>query len=357
MKNNDIKISIIIPIYNVEKYLFDCLHSIKSQILSEFEVICIDDCSTDSSYEILSSFSKKDKRFLAYKNSKNIGQGATRNKGIELATGQYIGFIDSDDYIDCNYYKLLYEKAQISNADIVGTHTIACRLNGEKEEATWMDKFDYEKDTYTDSDEKIFLVYRNCNTSPCSHIYKKQLLENNISLRFANDLNGEDQYFNVLAFFLSKKISFLTTKIAPYYYRCDVGTNAVPKKNDPKYRKKLFDQLEISKIIMDYAIDNHFTKKSIRQLLSDSIRVNIQRHDSLPKEWQQDYYRNLLTLIGSYVPIENLEDLFNLEKKKEVQEIKGAQEIRKPFPRLFINILTMFIPFKKTRKNIRKKFK
>ena len=98
-QDNTIKISVIVPIYNVSNYLEECLKSISSQTLKEIEVILINDGSTDNSKYICEEFLKKDKRFKLY-NQENIGLGETRNKGIEIAKGEYLSFVDSDDYID-----------------------------------------------------------------------------------------------------------------------------------------------------------------------------------------------------------------------------------------------------------------
>ena len=122
-----IKVSVIIPVYNVELYLRECLDSIVNQTLKEIEIICIDDCSTDNSYSILEEYSKKDVRFRILKNISNIGSGPTRNIGIREAKGQYISFIDSDDYISNNYLNDLYNTAIKYNSDIVNTLNIYTR--------------------------------------------------------------------------------------------------------------------------------------------------------------------------------------------------------------------------------------
>ena len=93
-----IKVSIIVPVYNVENYLEQCLDSILNQSLKEIEVILVNDGSTDRSGAICDDYSKKDKRIKVF-HTKNRGLSAARNKGLELASGEYIGFVDSDDYI------------------------------------------------------------------------------------------------------------------------------------------------------------------------------------------------------------------------------------------------------------------
>ena len=112
------KISIIIPVYNSEKFLSSCLDSILNQSLSEIEIICVDDMSTDNSKHILKQYSLLDDRIKIYSHDKNRGPGAARNTGIKYATGEYLGFIDSDDIPDKNFFKELYQVAIKNNADI-----------------------------------------------------------------------------------------------------------------------------------------------------------------------------------------------------------------------------------------------
>ena len=112
-----IKISVIIPVYNVEKYLRECLDSLINQSFKDFEVICIDDGSTDKSYKILEEYSQKDSRIKVLKQEHN-GAGAARNLGIEIAKGKYIQFLDSDDYFEPNMLEELYNTAEKFGADM-----------------------------------------------------------------------------------------------------------------------------------------------------------------------------------------------------------------------------------------------
>ena len=114
------KVSIIIPIYNTEKYLEQCLDSVKNQTLKDIEIICIDDGSTDNSLNILKEYSSKDNRFVVIKQNKEFPHNA-RNMGLQHATGEYIGFVDSDDWIDLNFFEILYTNAKKQNADIART--------------------------------------------------------------------------------------------------------------------------------------------------------------------------------------------------------------------------------------------
>lgn len=106
-----IKISVIVPVFNAEKYLKMCLNSLVSQTLKNIEIICIDDGSTDNSLAILDKFKSKDNRIKIIK-QKNYGVSMARNNGISEAQGEYIGFVDADDWVDKDFFEKLYNAAQ-----------------------------------------------------------------------------------------------------------------------------------------------------------------------------------------------------------------------------------------------------
>lgn len=118
--SEEIKVSIIIPVYNTEKYLRQCLDSVVNQALKEIEIICVDDGSTDSCRELLEEYAEKDDRFrIIFK--KNGGQTSARKAGLEISRGKYIGYVDSDDWIEPEMYASLYLWAEQYQCDIVAT--------------------------------------------------------------------------------------------------------------------------------------------------------------------------------------------------------------------------------------------
>lgn len=112
-----VKVSVIVPVYNVEKYLARCLDSIVAQTLQEIEIICVNDGSTDNSLSILKEYAKKDKRIVVIC-QENQGLSAARNTGMAAAVSKYLGFVDSDDWIDTEFYEKLYNAAERCGADI-----------------------------------------------------------------------------------------------------------------------------------------------------------------------------------------------------------------------------------------------
>ena len=140
IKNSKIpKVSVIIPVYNTERYLHECLDSVINQTMKEIEIICINDGSTDNSLKILKEYALQDKRIHVINRKTNCGApGLIKNIGIEHATGEYIGFLDSDDWIDNNYFKELYNIATYNAADIASC-TKMIRFNSEQEWSTIYD--------------------------------------------------------------------------------------------------------------------------------------------------------------------------------------------------------------------------
>ena len=115
---NEYKVSVIVPVYNDELYLSNCLESLINQSLKDIEIICINDGSSDNSLSILEDYSDKDDR-ISYYSQANKGPGAARNKGIEKAKGDYIAFVDADDWLDLNALEKLYNQSIKNDSDMV----------------------------------------------------------------------------------------------------------------------------------------------------------------------------------------------------------------------------------------------
>jgi len=124
-----IKVSVIVPVYNVEKYLGECLDSLIGQTLQDIEIIAVNDGSTDDSLQILNEYAAKDGRIKVY-SQQNSGQSAARNRGLSVAAGEYVAFIDADDWVDRDFLEKLYQAAQRENADIAAGTIISCGENG-----------------------------------------------------------------------------------------------------------------------------------------------------------------------------------------------------------------------------------
>ena len=113
------KVSVIIPVYNVEKYLHQCLDSVANQTLKDIEIICVNDCSKDNSLDILNEYAKKDSRIKIINFEENKGPGVARNAALDIAQGEYIMFLDPDDWYELNACETAYNQIVENNNDIV----------------------------------------------------------------------------------------------------------------------------------------------------------------------------------------------------------------------------------------------
>ncbi len=226
------KVSIIVPAYNTEKYIEKCLLSLISQSLREIEIIVVNDGSTDRTLEIIEKFVASDARVKVLTQS-NQKQGAARNRGSELATGEYIGFVDSDDWIDLDYFEKLYNAAKKYDSDIalatnvrIGNGKTKKRLNIEKEEFVQT------------LQEKIDVSNQLRNPCPTNKIYRVKMLRDN-KITWPEGVYCEDKLFTMQAIYYANGL-VTVPNINYYYYRNpDSTVNSVAKKlsdkNDAKY--------------------------------------------------------------------------------------------------------------------------
>ena len=187
------KISVIIPVYNVESYLKECLDSIIHNTYKNLEIICIDDGSTDHSLDILELYSNKDSRIKVI-TQENKGPSSARNAGLENASGDYVSFVDADDFVQWNAYEILAEVAsQKEKWDLIifGGNVVG----NENEYLQYKLNTDYKKYKSTDTDK---LVFHEKSARPFLwlHLIKRSLLESPSKIRFDETMDlGEDQLF------------------------------------------------------------------------------------------------------------------------------------------------------------------
>lgn len=233
------KISIIIPIFNTEMYLEDCLNSVMGQTLEDIEVLLVNDGSTDGSLEIMEQFKAKYPDNIRIFSKENGGQATARNYAIPLCTGEYIGFVDSDDYIEPKMYETMYNKAKETEADYVECDYINVKVN-EKGERERIADYGSRVRSYT-SKEDMFI---DPMLAPWNKIYKRELLQDS-SVRFPEGLIYEDTAFCLKAISLINKFAFVPDKFVVHYYR---GSSTMSV-NKSKRVGNIFDVL---KDVIDY---------------------------------------------------------------------------------------------------------
>lgn len=204
------KISVIVPIYNVEDYLHRCVDSIINQTYTNLEIILVDDGSPDNCLKICDEYAKKDSRIKVV-HKKNGGLSDARNAGLEIATGEYIGFVDSDDYISLYFYEKLMNVIKVSGSDIVECGVKKFTENNEINDVE-NSKLDFKIFNKFEAMQNL-IMNKILSVTVWNKLYKKDVID---KLRFKVGKTNEDNFFTYLAFDNANKISKLDDEL--YYY-------------------------------------------------------------------------------------------------------------------------------------------
>ena len=327
------KLSIIVPVYNVEKYLPKCLESLIKQTLKDIEIICVNDGSMDNSLAILKEFASKDSRIRII-NNQHQGVAKTRNTGIEQSTGEYIGFVDSDDYIDIDFFEKLYNSATKSNSDIA----IASILKHKNFFNIYNAKYTKEETAITIQDKiklcedkKHFFFYA------WNKIYHSGFIKEN-NIKFSEGQIYEDVMFAIKALYYSNKIiSVYGTK---YHYI--EHENSLTKYKD-KTGEKEHDLIKAYSDLQEFCNSknieiserlNYYTKENfgfILNLYKGKYQSKIQLFNIFTIATISNYSetRNLITILGFKIKIakreiakERQENVFYQYKKDKIDITK-----------------------------------
>tara|TARA_Y100000590_G_scaffold469642_1_gene658848 strand:- start:14997 stop:16007 length:1011 start_codon:yes stop_codon:yes gene_type:complete len=219
------KISVIVPVYNVGKYIKKCLDSLVNQNFNlDYQIILIDDCSTDDSLEIIKNYSLKYKNIILLKNNKNEGPGNTRNKGLEYAKGEYILFLDADDFISSDALSIVYEEAKKNKADVV-TFNFTNFENNINQSNPRRKDFKY----LTDNKNVLIKNFLSgeIDGSVIFSFIKKEIIQNN-NILFPNVIH-EDIPVIFKIYYFSKKIVKIDKVI---YYKVSRDTSIINSLNE-----------------------------------------------------------------------------------------------------------------------------
>lgn len=222
-----IKFTIIIPVYNEEKFLNQCLDSVLNQTYKNLEIICIDDCSTDNSYEILKEYQNKDSRIVLMQNPQNNGPGETKNFGLNNATGDFVHFLDSDDWLELNTYEKLAKEIE-NNPDIdliqFGHKTIS---NKTRQIKGYYNSLNYQNPNFIITPKtKIYFCTGYCSDK----LFKLKLLTDH-QIHFSNYPCYEDNIVSILSTIYSKNMKFADGYF--YNYRVDNESSITGLYNNP----------------------------------------------------------------------------------------------------------------------------
>lgn len=313
------KVSLIVPIYNSQNYLEKCIKSLLNQTLKDIQIILINDGSTDNSEKIIKSF---DDERIVYISKNNEGIGKTRNLGIDKATGEFLAFVDSDDYLNEHFCEYMYQKAVNDDCDLV-----VCDFFEDRNTLVGIKFKDFKDTNLRETPELI----NNINLGPCNKLYKKSLFDDK-SNRFEENLKYEDAPFVVKMLLSANKIG----KVNDYLTYYVIHSNSETTIRD----KRMYDILEITDIIVndlkkvDYPNDSLvslavmiLTDYTIQQRYISDVKY---RHDfinkafkylnNLDRKWRRCSYLKCFTSLKRYVKTSKLLtkiycDLYNLRHK------------------------------------------
>ena len=317
------KVSVIVPCYNVEKYIEDCLASLIKQTFNDIEIICVNDGSTDSTPQKLNAFSEIDRRIVVI-NQENKGLSGARNTGIKNALGEYITFVDSDDWISENYLGKLYDAIVRNNADVSASTIIRWRKNHQKYRVHY-------------TEEKVYEALKDkleaCSIPKCCYVwnklYKSELVKENL---FKEGVFFEDMLWTPNILKNSNKL--VTVSDTAYFYR--VNQNSIVKKKPSL--KKQYDSYKAHKYIIDYFRENNLTLGKKYETITKRINYFL----NFPITRVKEYQGYETTLLFNLLPVKKEKSSLYYKFKKN----KSLFLLRDLDSHYYINILGLHLSFK-----------
>ena len=291
-------ISVVIPVYNVENYLHVCINSVLKQTYQDFEIICIEDGSTDSSLEILEYFSNKDSRIQIIRNDSNKGPGYSRNRGLDVAKGKYISFLDGDDWISPDTFEILVKKIEQYNLDLLFFKNIVYyeepREFGFEEyyDMEFMNKFVNQVFNHWDLNKtELFSI----SSPPWNKFYLKSFLDEN-NIRFPNEnLIYEDNPFFYKAITSAKRVSIIDN----YLHNRRRRYGSITMFND----ESLFDYINIMYKIFDVFFENkdlyEYYKIEILNFIFSSVFMG--KYNQIDDEFKEEFYKRVQEAYKVYI--------------------------------------------------------
>ena len=306
-KINNPKVSIIIPVYNTEQYLRQCLDSVINQTFKDIEIICINDNSTDGSYNILKEYADKDDRFVVINLTETKEQGNARNEGLKTARGKYITFVDSDDWVRNDFIEVLYNEIERNGLDFVSASqyiydNIQKQIVDVKPvSAKVLNEYNIEKLLIPKGEFSIIPVWQK--------IYKKQFLDDN-KIKFKLCWH-EDNVFLFETLIKTTKIKFIDDKI--YFYRINRQNSSVYQMNRDFTLFNAFNELK--KMLKENDMYEQY-KKIYYQYISSQTAMRLIVLD-LPLSKLKDYFNKFKSLYYNEEFINN----FSIEKLDIILQI------------------------------------
>ena len=301
-----VKVSVIVPVYNNEEYLDKCLSSLCNQTLEDIEIICVNDGSSDSSADILNDFKQKDDRIIVI-SQENQGAGASRNNGIDAANGEYISFVDADDWLEKDSLKKLYDNATHNDSDLVLFNSVERKADDETKERIYIPidgTVDYDDFVFDYNYSKRLVM--NAMFVVWSKLYRTSFIKEN-DIRFDTYKIFNDVQFHVESMLLSKRMSYVPD-ILYNYNKLNESSLQTSKANSNK-RLLVFDVFDgVENFLVEQGLLDEFYTEFIQFKLTES-KANLERTTD---EFKEEFYQKMRKeFIGMNVDKQTLEELPN----------------------------------------------
>ena len=288
------KVSVIIPVYNVEEYLPKCLDSVVNQTYKNLEIICVNDCSPDNCDKILQEYADKDERIKIINREKNGGLSAARNTGMDAATGEYIYFIDSDDWIDDDYIEKMVEAATNNHAEVVVNTNILSEEEGKvPKQHLPQNTENFVQDKFLDAQSCIFNIIWNT----WAYLWKKSFLDK-INARFPEGYVIEDMYFQATTLVYLNQLYIIRNSTYHYIQRPSSIMGSLSSKS-------LIPIIKIMNKIYDYYSSNNLIDKISVCLISNMLFPNCNSDKLKQCLLLKDYFSKI------YIFVRNNQNLYS----------------------------------------------
>ncbi|RAP51827.1 MAG: hypothetical protein BZ133_02265 [Methanosphaera sp. SHI613] len=282
---SEFKISIIIPVYNKERFLDKCLQSILAQSFNDYEVICVDDGSTDLSLSILNEYAKDNSNFKVF-SKENEGPGSARNYGLKKATGEYILFLDADDWIESDTLDKLYTTAKNNDSDLVLFNATEHYKNNTTKDRIYHVHFDENIDLerYSfDYNNNINLVMNGYHIV-CTKLHRLDFIKEH-ELEFSDKSEFEDVLFHIKSMIYAKHISYNPDKF--YQYN---RTNEDSRQNNSIRTDKSFVLFDIFEEVYDFLTEENLFQKLEINYYKFVINESLNIYNNIKEEYKEELF-------------------------------------------------------------------
>ena len=298
---SEIKVSVVVPAYNVEKYIKKSLDSILNQTLRELEIICVNDGSTDNTKKILEEYAEKDNRIKII-NKENGGLSSARNVGMQVAIGEYLGFVDSDDWIEPQMYEKLYEKAKADNSEMVICSVY--KYDDKAKQVVNDDKYytlgyfpdEYFKSPFNHNETKDFLLQ--IPVMAWNKIYKRDFIEQK-GAQFPEGFIFEDGPFFFLIYFDMKRVSLVREQL--YYYRVNRPHSIIDKGG-----KNYVDIIHITELLYKEMVKLPYYEKIRNYFFKEKFNDALYRYRTMNKKYKKHFYEKMKDFYSN-IELQNFE--------------------------------------------------